>query len=101
MADFQKVLKLDELPVGTGKCVNVNGNEVGLFNCDGKVYAIENNCAHQGGPLSEGTLSGTIVTCPWHNWKFDVTTGDSPVVPTANVNTFEAKVEDDEIWVKA
>ncbi|MBT4865448.1 MAG: Rieske 2Fe-2S domain-containing protein, partial [Planctomycetaceae bacterium] len=45
------------------------------FNVDGEFHALDGVCPHAGGPLGEGGLSGNIVTCPWHGWQFDVTTG--------------------------
>jgi nitrite reductase (NADH) small subunit len=101
MAEFQKVAKKSEIPVGEMKMVTVNGNDLALCNVEGEIYAIDNNCAHQGGPLSEGILDGKIVTCPWHNWKFDVTSGDCTVNSMANVNCFKIKVEGDDIFVAA
>ena len=101
MAEFQKACKMTEVSPGEMKMVTVNGTDVAVCNVEGKIYCIENNCAHQGGPLSEGVLDGKIVTCPWHNWKFDVTTGESPYNPSANVNTFQAMVEGEDILVKA
>ena len=101
MATFQKVAKVSEIPPGKMKMVRIAGNDLCLANVEGKLYCIENNCAHQGGPLSEGTLIGNTVTCPWHNWKFDVTTGESPYNPSAVVNTFAVKVEGDDVEVKA
>ena len=46
-----------------------------LFNVGGKFYALDGICPHQGGPLGKGSLTGCIVTCPWHGFQFDVTTG--------------------------
>jgi nitrite reductase/ring-hydroxylating ferredoxin subunit len=46
-----------------------------LANVGGQLYAVDNNCPHLGGPLSKGVLNGTVVTCPWHAWQWDVTSG--------------------------
>jgi nitrite reductase/ring-hydroxylating ferredoxin subunit len=46
-----------------------------LINVDGVLHAVDNNCPHNGGPLSKGTLDGQTVTCPWHAWRWDVTSG--------------------------
>ncbi len=102
MAEFEKVAELSELQsAGATKIVPVNGREVALFNVDGKVCAIENVCPHKGGPLGEGMLEGNVVTCPWHGWQFDVTTGKSPVVATASVPCYEVKVDGTAVLVKA
>jgi nitrite reductase/ring-hydroxylating ferredoxin subunit len=75
MADFISIATIDEVSPGQAKLVEVNGNEIALFNIGGQFYAIDNNCTHVGGPLCEGEISGTEVTCPWHGATFDVTTG--------------------------
>ena len=75
MADFISIATIDEVSPGQAKMVEVNGNEIALFNIGGQFYAIDNNCTHVGGPLCEGEISGTEVTCPWHGATFDVTTG--------------------------
>jgi len=99
MADFVKVAETTEIPPGTGKTVTVNGNTIALFNVDGTFYAIDNTCIHRGGPLGEGELSGKIVTCPWHGWQYDVTTGISTFNPMAKVACYQVKVEGNEIKV--
>ena len=64
MGEFIKVAKADEIAPGRAKCVELNDREIALFNVDGSFYAIDNTCTHVGGPLSEGELAGTHVTCP-------------------------------------
>jgi len=66
----------------------------------GKFCATDNVCPHRGGPLGEGTLDGSIVTCPWHGWRFDVNTGQSPVIPTAKVERFDCVIEGNDVKVK-
>ena len=99
MAEFTKVAKASEIPKGGAKVVEIGGRKVALFNCNGTLYATENVCAHRGGPLGEGMLSGTSVTCPWHGWEFDVTTGASTMNPAAKVHTFAVKVEGEDVLV--
>ena len=74
MAEFVKVASISELEVGSCKTVEVNGKAIALFNVDGQVFALDNACLHQGGPLGEGMLEGEVVTCPWHFWEFNVRT---------------------------
>ena len=95
-----KVAEISDLNSGECKTVVADGQELALFNVDGKFFATDNVCPHQGGPLGEGMLEGTVVTCPWHGWRFDVCTGQSPVVPTAKVPTFECVVEGNDVKVK-
>ena len=100
MGTFQKVAKMNEIPNGSGKVIEVSGREVALFNCDGKFYAIDNICVHQGGPLGEGYLEGTVVTCPWHGWQYDVTSGVNPVESSIRTSTFQVKVEGEDILIE-
>ena len=73
--DFVKVASTLDLKPGSAMAVDVKGKTVALFNVAGKICAIDNTCLHQGGPLAEGTLAGDIVTCPWHQWEYNVCTG--------------------------
>ena len=61
---------------------------------------IDNTCRHHGGPLGEGVLEGHEVICPWHGWRFDVTTGQCGTIPTIKQDVFECVVEGDEVKVK-
>lgn len=99
MARFHTVARVGEVPPGTNKVVSVSGRKIALFNVGGTFHAIDNTCPHQGGPLGEGFLQGTIVTCPYHFWQFDVTNGSAPEFPEARVEQFEIQVEGDEIKV--
>ena len=101
MAEFVKVAKKSEIPADTGKCVEAGGKEIALFNVSGKVYAIHHVCPHQGGPLAEGGIEGAVVTCPWHGWSFDVTTGECTFNPAIQQATFKVKEEGEDIFVEA
>jgi len=90
---FIPVATTDEMPPGSRKTVVVGDREVALFNVAGKLYAIENTCPHQGGPLGEGWLEGTVVTCPWHAWCFDLRTGQITLGEYSRVDTFEVQIE--------
>ena len=99
MADFTRVASASEIPAGTGKVVQAGGKTLAVFNCDGTFYATENACKHRGGPLGEGSLSGTTVTCPWHGWEYDVTTGACQMDDAIKVQKFDVKVQGDDILV--
>jgi nitrite reductase/ring-hydroxylating ferredoxin subunit len=101
MANFVKACKTGDLPAGCGKTVNVNGKDIAVFNVDGRCYAISNTCLHRGGPLGEGELDGKTVTCPWHGWRYDVTTGANEMNPSMVVEKYETKVEGDDLLVAA
>ena len=100
MAQFVKVASLSELPVGTGKAVEVSGKSIALFNVNGKVYAMDNTCLHQGGPLGEGMLEDDVVTCPWHMWQYNVRTGENLEDSMLKVETYPVRVAGDDIEVE-
>jgi 3-phenylpropionate/trans-cinnamate dioxygenase ferredoxin component len=99
MADFVKAANLSELTPGSCKAIDVAGTMIALFNVGGTVYALDNTCLHQGGPLGEGTLEGDVVTCPWHMWEYNVRTGEKVGSPSLKVASYEVRVEGDEIKV--
>jgi nitrite reductase/ring-hydroxylating ferredoxin subunit len=88
------VARENEIPPGGRLIVDVAGRSIGIFNVDGKLYALRNRCPHNGGPLCEGGAiyslfdsprpgvymvdpSRKFVTCPWHGWEYDIATGQS------------------------
>ncbi|MBM3860972.1 MAG: Rieske 2Fe-2S domain-containing protein [Verrucomicrobia bacterium] len=89
-----------ELKPGEAKVIAAGEREIAIFNVDGKFHAIDNLCPHRGGPLGDGVLEGNVVVCPWHGWRFDVTTGKSPVMPLVSVEQFDIAVEGDNVKVK-
>lgn len=97
---FAKVCKTGDIVDGAKKRVLANGTKIALFRIEGKFYATADDCNHRGGPLSEGSLQGSIVTCPWHGAKFDVTNGEpkGPPAKTA-LKTFPVRVQGDDVEV--
>lgn len=101
MAEFVRVASVDEIPQGRGKAMEVRGRRLAVFHTrDGKFYAIDNACRHQGGPLADGELDGHTVFCPLHGWAYDITTGECLEDSERSVERFEIKVEDAGIWVR-
>jgi len=99
VAEFISVASISELSVGSSKTVDVNGKAIALFNVGGQVYAVDNTCLHQGGPLGDGLLEGEVVTCPWHFWEFNVRTGEKVGEPSLRISTYPVQVEGDDIKV--
>jgi len=99
MTQFTKVASKADIPVGTGKVVEAGGKSIAVFNCEGAFYAIDNACKHRGGPLGEGSLSGTSVTCPWHGWEYDVASGACQMDPSLKMQTFNVKVDGDDLLI--
>ena len=104
------VAKIEEIPPGTRKIVDVAGRQIGVFNINGEFFALRNRCPHQGGPLCEGQLSGMleasvpgeftysrpgeILHCPWHGWEYDIRNGQSYFNPRAvRVRSYDVHVE--------
>lgn len=96
---FLRVLKTNEVPKGMIRELQIDGKVIALANVDGKFYAIDNVCLHRGGPLAEGEMAGTSVTCPWHGWQYDVTTGKSLMNSAVGVKTYPIEVRGDDIYV--
>jgi len=99
MATLTKVAKASDIAPGSGKVIEVGGKAIAVFNCDGTFYAVENACTHRGGPLGEGSLSGSTVTCPWHGWEYDVTSGVCTADDSMTVQKYDVKVDGDDILV--
>ena len=89
-----------DVPVGEGRVVEAEGRTLALFNVDGAFYAIDNDCAHRGGPLGEGDLDGTVVVCPWHAWRWDVKTGANVNNPALKMPCFPVSVDDGRVFVE-
>lgn len=100
MPEFTSVAKAGEVPEGEGRVIKVDGVDVALFHLDGEYYAIDNTCVHRGGPLGEGMCDGIVVTCPWHGWQYDVTSGECQNVPGEGVESYEVRIEGDDVQVK-
>src|SRR6266849_9538504 len=100
LARFVKIAEKRDLLEGSGRVVNIEGRSIALFRVKDEYFALANVCLHRGGPLGEGNLSGSVVTCPWHGWKFDVRTGSFMVIPTLKVATYRVKEQDGSVMVE-
>jgi nitrite reductase/ring-hydroxylating ferredoxin subunit len=97
-----RVASLAEVPVGRPLLVDAAGTAVVLVRVGDRVYACNDTCSHQGGPLSEGKLSGTRLACPWHGWMYDVRTGEC-LMPSRGgaVPSYPARVDETGgVWVE-
>lgn len=90
---------LDDLAEGQSREVEHDGRVYAIFNIGGKISAVDGICPHQGGPLADGPIAGNCVTCPWHGWQFDVTTGSTPINKKLKLPIFDVKIEGNEIFV--
>jgi ferredoxin-NADP reductase/nitrite reductase/ring-hydroxylating ferredoxin subunit len=98
---FVKVAKKSDIPLSHMKEVQVNGQSVCVGNIDGKYFAINNICSHEGGPLADGKLQGFEVECPWHQSKFDMRTGEVKAPPVVEPQaTYEVTIFGEDIMLK-
>ncbi len=103
MSNFIKVATVDEIPAGESKVVEVEGMSIALFNLDGTIYAIEDVCTHDGGPLAEGTIvNGCEVICPRHGARFDIRTGKALSFPAFEpTNSYAVRIEGENVLIES
>jgi nitrite reductase (NADH) small subunit len=94
MAALVRIGVKDDFPEGEGRVVGAEGKKYAVFNSEGNIYAIDNTCPHEAGPLGEGMLSEGKVTCPHHGWVFDVRSGQCDFFDAVKVETFGVKVNE-------
>jgi nitrite reductase (NADH) small subunit len=99
MEEFQRVGRVDEIPAGGSKVVQVNGKSIVVFNVEGHFYALYGLCPHEGGPLGKGRLKGFVVSCPWHDLAFDVRNGQSTDGGGYCVGSYEVRVRENDIFI--
>ena len=100
MAEWFDIAAESDCPPG-GSIERVAGDRiVALANVDGVYYAIDGLCPHQGGPLGTGVLCGENLTCPWHGWQFDVTSGRHRYSQTVRQQIYEVRCEAGRILVR-
>jgi nitrite reductase/ring-hydroxylating ferredoxin subunit/DMSO/TMAO reductase YedYZ heme-binding membrane subunit len=98
---FVEVGDIEEIPENRAKVVCLSGERVAVFKYDGKISAVSNVCQHQNGPLGEGKIVDGCITCPWHGYQYLPESGASPPPFTEKIPTFEVKLENNRIFVKA
>jgi len=99
MAEYHRVAAVADVPPGMGTECTAGGRMIALYNVDGEFYALDGVCPHAGGPLGKGVLDGQIVTCPWHGWQFDVTSGHHCLNDALQHPQFDVKVDGDDVLV--
>ncbi len=91
--------QLSEVPPGTGRECVADDRIIAVFNVDGTIFAMDGICPHAGGPIARGCLSGSVVTCPWHGWQFDVATGKHQLTPRIQQKTYPVEVDAGTIYL--
>ena len=96
---FVRAARKDEIPAGSIREFQVDGLTLAIANIGNKFYAVHNTCLHRGGPLGQGQLHGVAVTCPWHGWQYDVTTGKVGQNPSVGVESYPVEVRGEDIFI--
>lgn len=100
MPEVIPLIDAESVPPGETAEVVADGRIFAVFNVDGTFHVLDGICPHAGGPLGKGALDGSIVTCPWHGWQFDVTSGRHCLNETLCQTSYEASVQDGKVCVQ-
>lgn len=96
---FVTVARVGDIPEGQGRAYAVGKRMVAVFLNEGKYFAIDDFCPHQGASLAEGYIDGCAVACPWHHWRFAISDGSWLDNPKIAVDTFVVRVANNQIQV--
>jgi 3-phenylpropionate/trans-cinnamate dioxygenase ferredoxin component len=96
MTQWIKIAEIGDVPPGAGRAFAIEGYSIAVFNVDGKLYAIDDSCPHQGSSLAMGSLEGCVVTCRSHGMKVNVTAGQGPGM---DVRAFPLESRPDGLYV--
>src|SRR5688572_25767341 len=107
------VARAADIPPSSRQVITVEGHEIGIFNLDGVYYALLNHCPHRAGPLCHGRLrplisstdigqvnyerEGEVIKCPWHQWEYDIRTGQALYDARLRVRTYQVVQEGDDV----
>ncbi|MDB5556608.1 MAG: Assimilatory nitrite reductase small subunit [Rhizobium sp.] len=92
--------QISDIPPRGARCVKTPHGKIGIFRtAENQVFAIEDHCPHRGGPLSQGIVHGTSVTCPLHNWVISLETGKALGADEGSVKTIQLEIRGDEIFI--
>jgi len=101
MSDWKKIAPLEDIPRQGSRVVEVEDGSIAVFRTnDDQVFAVRDACPHQQGPLSQGIVAGHTVTCPLHNWKINLESGEALAPDDGCTNTYAAKVEDGMVYIQ-
>lgn len=101
MNNWLEITPLDQIPVLGSRVVETDTINIALFRGkDDRVFAIKDSCPHKQGPLSQGIMHGHSVTCPLHNWKIDLTSGEAMGADEGCTHTFATKVDNGIVYLQ-
>lgn len=100
LSGWRKVVALEEVPVLGSRVIKTGSVTIAVFRTTSdEIFAVKDECPHKKGPLSQGIVHGTSVTCPLHNWKIDLASGEALGPDEGCTNTYPAKVEDGMVFI--
>ncbi|MGI8491893.1 MAG: Rieske (2Fe-2S) protein [Acidimicrobiales bacterium] len=98
---WYRACRRHEIPNDRGWPVTAEGRPIAVFNSGGRLFAVDNVCRHVGSPLDDGFVERGCVTCPWHGWRYDLSTGEHLTLfgRQPGLRTYPVRVEGDEVFV--
>jgi len=99
MSHWVRIASAQDCPPGSTLEAVAGDRIVALANVEGRFYALDGVCPHQGGPLGKGKLEGCTLTCPWHGWQFDVSTGQNLLSESIIQPCLPVRLEGDDVLV--
>jgi nitrite reductase (NADH) small subunit len=100
MTNWTEIAKLEDIPRLGARVLKTDTMNIALFRTSrDEVFAIKDECPHKQGPLSQGIVHGTSVTCPLHNWKIDLASGEALGPDEGCTNTFATRIEDGRVYL--
>ena len=91
---------VNDIPPRGARCVETPHGRIGIYRvADGRVFAMEDHCPHKGGPLSQGIVHGSSVTCPLHNWVISLETGEAQGADEGSVKTIPVRIDGERLYI--
>ena len=101
MINWTQIARIEDIPRLGARVLQTETMDIALFRtADDRVFALRDRCPHKGGPLSQGIVHGGTVTCPLHNWKIDLASGEAQGPDTGCTRTYEVKVEERRVYLR-
>ncbi len=97
---MNRVCRVEDVPLGEGRAVEIDGHRVAVFQTRNGWYALDQRCPHKGGPLTDGIVADGCVTCPLHDRRFDLATGQCHG-DDLQVSVYAVEIHDGDVWVEA
>ena len=102
MNDWIDIGALHDIPKRGARCIKTPLGKIAVFRtAEDQLFAVDDQCPHKGGPLSQGIVHGAQVTCPLHNWVFSLETGLAQGADTGSVRTYPLRLHHDRILIDA